>query len=161
MYTYISFLISLPPIHSHHTPLVSHIAHAELLVLYSSFPLIICFTYVSTFMSVLVGRNRETDVEYGLVDTAGEGEGRIFFFNENFQRSFKDKSFVSLSWYLSWYRRDFSQYILASLLTLQHLHLQYLFLVTSIPKMKLCICFWKNYYECSFFTYYLQILGSL
>ena len=88
----------------------------------------------------------------------GKERAGFFFFNENFQRSFKDKSFVSSSWYLSWYHRDFSQYILACLLTLQHLHLQYLFLVTSIPKMKLCICFWKNYYECSFFTYYLHIL---
>ena len=31
-------------------------------------------------MSVLLGRNREADAEYGLVDTAGEGEGKIFFF---------------------------------------------------------------------------------
>ena len=28
--------------------------------------------------------------------------------------------------------------------------LQYLFLVTSIPKMKLCICFWKSYYDVHF-----------
>ena len=42
----------------------------------------------------------------------------FFFFNETFQRSFKDESFISLSWYLSWYSRDFSRYILVSLLML-------------------------------------------
>ena len=50
MYTYISFLLNLPPISHFHPALLEH--QAELLATYSGFPIAISFTYSTVYISV-------------------------------------------------------------------------------------------------------------